>query len=233
MLIRIAALALSLASPALAENIQNRADLVRALCQPTGCDEVAVVGVERIASSPEGTLFRTRAEMFHASSAGRKATGTDEGYVFCSPSKPAVLADQNGQTVAFLLAPFSTQDSRETIRKNANFHALYFTACHGLEAGRAAVHNVTGVASAHGYDVPLARARLVTLAKPGDILGGGAAGTRVETREEHREPPLRPVPHAPAVAEGDGLISGARRLTSRAFDALDEVGGWLGLGGRR
>jgi hypothetical protein len=41
------------------------------------------------------------------------------------------------------------------------------------------------------------------------------------------------VPHAPAVAEGDGLISGARRLTSRAFDALDEVGGWLGLGGRR
>jgi hypothetical protein len=232
MLIRIAALALSLASPALAENIQNRADLVRALCQPTGCDEVAVQDVERIASSAEGTLFRTRAEMFHASSAGRKAVGIDEGYVFYSPSKPAVLADQNGQTVAFLLAPFATQDSRETIRKNANFHALYFTACHGLEAGRAAVHNVSAVASAHGYDVPLARAQLVTLAKPEDILGGRAAGMSVETRQQRREPP-RAVPHAPAVAEGDGLMSGARRLTRRAFDALDEVGGWLGLGGRR
>jgi hypothetical protein len=29
----------------------------------------------------------------------------------------------------------------------------------------------------------------------------------------------------------DGLMSGARRLTNRAFDALDEVGGWLN--GRR
>ena len=42
------------------------------------------------------------------------------------------------------LAPFATQESRESVRQNANFHALYFAICHGQEAGKAAVHDLAG-----------------------------------------------------------------------------------------
>ena len=62
--------------------------------------------------------------------------------MYCSRTKPAIVAEKNGRTMAFYLAPFSTNESRETIRQNANFHALYFSICHGMEAGRAAVRNL-------------------------------------------------------------------------------------------
>jgi hypothetical protein len=64
--------------------------------------------------------------------------------VYCSRTKPALVAEKNGRTMAFYLAPFSSRESRETIRQNANFHALYFSTCHGMEAGRAAVQNLPG-----------------------------------------------------------------------------------------
>src|SRR4051812_29944070 len=73
------------------------------------------------------------------------------------------MAEQNGQTMAFFLAPFATQESRERVRQNANFHALYFTICHGREAGKAAVHNLTSVAQSHGYRVALSQSKLLPL----------------------------------------------------------------------
>jgi hypothetical protein len=39
---------------------------------------------------------------------------------------------------------------------------------------------------------------------------------------ERRQAPARVVERA-----DEGLLSGARRLTNRAFDALDEVGNWV------
>ena len=41
-------------------------------------------------------------------------------------------------------------------------------------------------------------------------------------RFKRRQPPPRVVER-----EDDGLLSGARRLTNRAFDALDEMGDWV------
>src|SRR4051795_1259469 len=128
------------ATSALAQD-HNRQDLVRGLCQKDGCDEFTILAADRVKTTEEGTLFKTRLKTFHASHAGRQERGEENGYVYCSPTRPAIMADQNGQTMAFFLAPFATQESRESMRQNANFHALYFTICHGREAGKAAVHN--------------------------------------------------------------------------------------------
>src|SRR4051795_12760412 len=128
------------ATSALAQD-HNRQDLVRGLCQKDGCDEFTILAADRIKTTEEGTLFKTRLKTFHASHAGRQDRGEENGYVYCSRTKPAIMAEQNGQTMAFFLAPFATQESRESVRQNANFHALYFAICHDREAGKAAVHN--------------------------------------------------------------------------------------------
>jgi len=47
-------------------------------------------------------------------------------------------------------------------------------------------------------------------------------------RPEDREPWRQAPPRVVEEDGGDeGLLSGARRLTNRAFDALDEMGGWV------
>ncbi len=148
----------------------NRQDLVRGLCQKDGCDEFTILAADRLRTTEEGQLFKTRLKTFHASHAGRQDPGEENGYVFCSPTRPAIMAEQNGQTMAFFLAPFATQESRESVRQNANFHALYFTICHGREAGKAAVHNLAGVAQSHGYRVALAHSKLVPLKRAEDVL---------------------------------------------------------------
>src|SRR4051794_35499307 len=140
------ALALALAATSALAQDYNRQDLVRGLCQKDGCDEFAILSADRIKTIEDGTLFKTRLQTFHASYGGRRDQGQENGYVFCSPTRPAIMAEQSGQTMAFYLAPFATQESRESVRKNANFHALYFAICHGREAGKAAVHNLAGIA---------------------------------------------------------------------------------------
>ena len=111
--------------PALAQDY-NRQDIVRGLCQQDGCDEFTVLAADRLKATDGGTLLRTRIQGFHASHAGRQERRQEDGYVYCSPTRPAIMAEENGQTIAFFLAPFATQESRESVRKNANFHALYF-----------------------------------------------------------------------------------------------------------
>ena len=155
-------LALVLSTPVLAQTY-NRSDIVRGLCQPDGCDEFSVLRADQIAASHEGTLLKTRVKTFHASSAGRQERGEQDGYVFCSRTRPAILAERDGRTMAFYLAPSATAESREGIRQNASFHALYFSLCHGAEAGKAAVHNLSGVAQSLGYRVALARSKLEPL----------------------------------------------------------------------
>jgi hypothetical protein len=195
-----------------------------------------------LATTDEGTLFKTRVKTFHASYGGRKELGEENGHVYCSRTKPAVLAEQHGKALAFFLAPFATQESRESVRRNANFHALYFTICHGAEAGKAAVHNLSGVAQSHGYRVALTQSRLTTLNRAEDVMGPGEpspVAVRPPDRPPER-PPVeavrreRPVDREPpgstsprAVERDDGLLSGPRRWTNRAFDALDDAGEWV------
>ena len=157
------ALALALSATSALAQDYNRQDLVRGLCQKDGCDEFTILAADRIRATDEGALFKTRLKTFHASHAGRTDQGEENGYVFCSPTRPTIMAEQNGQTVAFFLAPFATHESRESVRKNANFHALYFAICHGREAGKAAVHNLAGLAQSKGYRVTLGHSKLVLL----------------------------------------------------------------------
>ena len=187
---RLSALALALFATSATAQDYNRTDIVRGLCRPDGCDEFTILSAERLRTTDEGVLFKTRVKTFHASYGGRKELGEENGHVYCSRTKPAIMAEQNGKAMAFYLAPFATEESRESVRRNANFHALYFTICHGKEAGKAAVHNLSGVAQNHGYRVALAQSRLVTLNRAEDVMGPGE----------------RPVTDArPPVAEGRPL----------------------------
>ncbi|MGY2046899.1 hypothetical protein [Methylobacterium sp. JK268] len=169
MLLRSAALLALLAAPALAQE-SPRGDLIRGLCQKDGCDEFSVVKVEPVTRTAEGVLNRTRVRTFHASYQGRTEGPEENGYVFCSPTRPAILSEQEGRTTALLIAPSATQDSRETVRKNANFVALYFAICHGAESGKAAVRDLRGTAESLGYRVASAQSRFVQLRKAEDIV---------------------------------------------------------------
>ena len=114
--------------------------------------------------------MQTRVKTFHASSAGRRELSEENGYVYCSQRKPAIVAEKGGRTMAFYLAPFATKESRETIRQNTTFHALYFGICNGMEAGRAAAQNLPGVAREFGYRVALPQSQSVALSRVEDIL---------------------------------------------------------------
>src|SRR5215213_7507045 len=254
----LVASALTLSAASAPAQDYNRQDLVRGLCQKDGCDEFTILAADRVKTIEDGTLFKTRLQTFHASYGGRKDQGQENGYVYCSLTRPAIMAEQNGQTMAFYLAPFATQESRESVRQNANFHALYFAICHGREAGKAAVHNLAGVAQSHGYRVALAQSKFVPLKQAEDVVAANETAPAearreprperlpVEARREpprlpaeaarqerpvYREPP-RPAPSRVVEREDEGLLAGARRLTNRAFDALDGVGEWVSGEGR-
>ncbi|GEO18107.1 hypothetical protein [Microvirga aerophila] len=247
MLRPLTVLALVLSSPVLAQTY-TRSDVVRGLCQPDGCDEFTILRADRIAATDEGTLLKTRVRTFHASKSGRQERGDQDGYVYCSRTKPAIMAERDGRTMAFYLAPSATAESRERIRLNASFHALYFSLCHGNEAGKAAVHNLSSVAQSFGYRVALAQSKLELLAQAEDILGptprrSADAGLDrgMEERLEKLVPPGRVQPAVPSearpvlprqapahpVQDEAGIMAAPRHLTNRMFDALDEVGDWV------
>jgi hypothetical protein len=229
-------------SPVLAQT-DNRADIVRGLCQPDGCDEFAIVEADPVAADDDGTLMRTRLKTFHASQAGREELGDEDGYVYCSRTSPAVLADQDGRTMAFFLAPTPSAPSREAIRRNANYHAVYFAICHGPEAGRAAAQNPAGVAAGLGYRVSLARPRTATLDRAEDIIGMPERRRRealpteprptqdIAALEAGRYRKERPAElrmgSVPPRNEDVDLLAVPRRLTNQAFDALDQIGSWV------
>src|ERR671912_798248 len=193
MLIPLVALAVLLSTSAMAQTY-DRADIVRGLCRPDGCDGFVILAASPQGKGGEGTLMQTRLRTFHASSRGRRELSQENGYVYCSKTKPAIIGEKDGRTMAFYLAPFSTE-SRETIRQNANFHALYFSICHGMEAGRAAVRNLPGVARDLGYRVALSHSQYVRLSRVEDILSP-ADRHSVEARPEARWMPPANIPPA-------------------------------------
>jgi hypothetical protein len=108
--------------------------------------------------------------VFHASSAGRKDGGEENGFVYCSTTRPAIInAPPGGAPLAFLLAPEDPAPAWQ-LRGSTNFFALYFSLCHGLEAGKAAIRNRAGTAQSLGYDVALKQSRTVTLKQVEDVL---------------------------------------------------------------
>jgi hypothetical protein len=144
----------------------SRGDLVRGQCRQDGCDEFSIVSKQPVVEARNGILFRTQVRTYLASSQGRSELGEENGYVFCSAMSPAILSEQDGRTVAFMLAPYARREARE----NTNFYALYFAMCHGTEAGRAAARDWRGVAQAFRYEVPLSQSRTETLNDPREVI---------------------------------------------------------------
>src|SRR3954453_20179342 len=175
-----------LSAPALAQDY-NRTDLIRGLCQPNGCDEFSLVSVDPVRTAPEGRLTRTRLKIFHANYSGRVPRAEETGYVYCSRTKPAVIAEKQGRTVGILLAPFATEDSRETIRRYTNFTATYFAICHGAEAGKRAVRDLRGLAQSLGYRVPATRSQVVDLKLAEDIITPGLGSHQMVANPERTQ----------------------------------------------
>lgn len=191
MRVLVTAALLTVATSALAQDY-NRPEIVRGLCQKDGCDEFSVLKVDRIRADEEGTLFQTRIRTFHSSSQGRVEKGEDTGFVFCSPTKPTILAQSQGKVAGFQIAMAPTQESREAIRQQANFYAMYFTICHGPEAGRTAVQNLQSVAQQYGYRSPLAKSVMVTFSAPEEVFSRPPAGTGGQAHMRPAPMPLQP-----------------------------------------
>ncbi|TGD95722.1 hypothetical protein [Methylobacterium nonmethylotrophicum] len=198
MLVRTAVLLTLLTGPVLAQDY-NRAELIRGLCQKDGCDEFQVLKAEPVLTGITGILKRTQVKTFHASHSGRVEREAETGYVYCSPSKPAVMAQGKSRTAAFMLAPFATEDSSETVRKNANFVAMYFAICHGPDVARRAVHDLRGTASSLGYRVAATASRMVELTTPEAIVdrAGPPPVAQAPRPQASRPQDARPAPAAP------------------------------------
>jgi hypothetical protein len=127
MLMLLSVFAFLISGPAFAQSYE-RADIVRGLCRKDGCDEFSIIDKQPISRTDQGTLYRTRVKTYHASNRGRVEQGEETEYVFCSPVTPAILSEDAGRNIAFLLAPEAPKEPRE----NTNFYALYFGLCHGV-----------------------------------------------------------------------------------------------------
>src|SRR4051812_11690287 len=107
MLFRCVAFALlAMTLPASAQS-SSPAEIIRGQCRQDGCDELTIVSKEPLIESDHGILFRTRVRTFLASSRVRADQREENGYVFCSAMTPAIMAERDNQTVAFVLAPFA------------------------------------------------------------------------------------------------------------------------------
>ena len=145
-------------------------EIIRGLCQKDGCAEFAILAKDSSAKAADGELFRTRIAAYHANAQGRASQGEQNGFVYCSTTRPAVISAPNGgAAVAFMLAP-DEQSPSWALRSTANFATIYFGVCHGPAAGRAAATDRARVGKSLGYRVPLAKSQTVNLNRPDDIL---------------------------------------------------------------
>jgi hypothetical protein len=190
---RIAAIAILLASPALAQSFAlDRSRTVRGLCQPDGCQDVEILSAERIAAGPDGELLRTKLRTIRSSASGHHPIGVEDGYVHCSSTRPAIIAEKAGQVRAYLLAPLAAGRSQQSIRAEASQHAVYFGACHGIAAGNRAAKDPAGVAGELGYRTTLAAPREVEMARVDEILAPGRPAAEAQPLGPPRAAERRP-----------------------------------------
>ena len=71
----LVALCLALSATSALAQDYNRQDIVRGLCQKDGCDEFTILAADRLKTTDEGTLFKTRVQTFHASYGRRQERG--------------------------------------------------------------------------------------------------------------------------------------------------------------
>ncbi len=149
---------------------QASPEIVRGLCQKDGCAEFVVEQREPVGKGPDGALFRTRVRTFHVDHVARREGGVEDGYVYCSRSRPAVISSVPGRPVsALFIAPFEPKPGW-ALRSTANFYSLYFAICEGPDAGRRAAEDRAGLARSLGYSTTLTEPRTATLSKPEDVM---------------------------------------------------------------
>jgi len=170
-------------TPVLAQGYDS-SHVVRGLCQPDGCDDFAIIQSVPVATGEDGTLRRTTIKPIRSSESGRQEKQVENGYVYCSQTRPAILAQKVGLTMAYFIAPMS-QQGKEFFRREASQHAVYFGACHGIEAGDRAAKDPASVAREFGYQVNLQEAQQVRLNSLDDILAPSG------------QPAIRGIPETP------------------------------------
>jgi hypothetical protein len=150
-----------------------------------------------------------------------------------------VLAEADSKVAGFQIATAPTQESRETKRQQANFYAMYFTICHGPEAGRTAVQNMEGVAQQYGYRSPLAKSVMVTVATPDEVFSRpilGHMGQAEEVAPPQRLPPdtrsgdLLPPRSVPDVRQRpvrDGRLTDQRPVSAEEAPWYEEPQKWF------
>lgn len=144
--------------------------IVRGYCAAERCDHIEIVSALPYVKNGDGTLIQTTLRMIGSRAADVAEPQIENGYVFCSPTRPAIIAVKGNRTMAYLLAPLTPEQPPEVIRGEASQHAVYFGVCHGVEAGNAAATDPETVAARLGYRVSLLVPQQVTLRKPEDIM---------------------------------------------------------------
>jgi hypothetical protein len=169
----VAALAISALCPQMstAQEIPQgpRPEIVRASCDPQGCDEIAVASDVTLVSRPGLALKKTRLHTYRIEGGVRTAKQDEVGAVACSPDHPAVVAERDGRRMAVYLAP----NAEAADRSLTNVVATYFAVCHGPTLARAAVADLPGTAARLGYDVPAVAARIVPVQRFEDVIASG------------------------------------------------------------
>ena len=59
----------------------EKADIVRGLCQKDGCQEFTVLGKQPVATGADGQLCKTQVRTFHPSYEGRTTQRDENGFV--------------------------------------------------------------------------------------------------------------------------------------------------------
>jgi len=222
MLRRTALLAVLISTPAV---VQAGDRIVQGLCDADRCDRFEILSALPYTKNEEGTLIQTSLKTVRTRATDAGEAAVENGYVFCSLTRPAIIAVKGERAMAYLLAPLAPGQTPESVRAEANQHAVYFGVCHGTEAGTAAATDPEAVATDYGYRVTLLVPQQVALRKPEDIM-------QAQPSSEGRRAPRvgRPLDEA-GTREVPPVETGPAAGLPEGFD--DRLDRFLGQGARR
>jgi hypothetical protein len=104
------------------------AGVITGKCDGSKCDTFEVVEQSQVkADAIQGERLILARIKSWVQDGDKRTEETDEtGYVFCSARRPAMLVQDNGQTLVKFLAP----SARSDVENNINLYANYYEVCH-------------------------------------------------------------------------------------------------------
>jgi len=138
---------------------------VRGPCQGTRCEEFELVEKRTIRMGLDGALIWIRTLAWTSNGPQRLGQADETGHVFCSTTRPALIATEKGMTSAVMLAPLSAWEYDQ----RPGLYAQYFEACHN--AGTEIATGRQALARNLGYRVLRVNAsRPLGLSQPESIV---------------------------------------------------------------